>query len=168
MLRSLAVMTLFAASGASAALAQEASIDAMLTCRAIEDPLDRVACYDAAADQLEQAQAKGDLKIISRAEVEKVQRESFGFRIPSLPSFGAGPNPGENASLERVTEPVKSVSGGRGALRVTLENGSVWQQIDDKNIRPRDAQSAEIYQASLGSYKMKLDGGLAFRVRREN
>lgn len=166
MLRRLAVMTLFAAGLAGPALAQEASLEAVLACRAIEDPTERVGCYDAAVGRLEQAQAEGEVKVITRAEVEKVQRESFGFRIPSLPSFGGGNNGGEE--LERVTEPVKSVSSSGGKLRVTLENGSVWQQIDDKNVRARDVQSAEIYQAAMGSYKMKLDGGLAFRVRREN
>jgi hypothetical protein len=166
MLRSLAVMTLFAAGLAGPALAQEASLDAVLACRAIEDPTERVGCYDAAVGRLEQAQAEGEVKVITRAEVEKVQRESFGFRIPSLPSFGGGKD--SAAELERVTEPVKSVSGAGGKLRVVLENGSVWQQIDDKNIRARDVQSAEIFQAAMGSYKMKLDGGLAFRVRREN
>lgn len=168
MLRNLAVMTLFAASGAGTALAQEVSLEALLACRAIEDVPGRVECYDAATSRLEQAEAQGEVKIITRAEIEKVQRESFGYRIPSLPFFGAGTTPGDDGKLERVTEAVKSVSGANGKLRVTLENGSVWQQIDDKNVRARNAQSAEIFQASLGSYKMKLDGGLAFRVRREN
>lgn len=167
MLRRLAVMTLFAAGIAGPALSQEASLEAVLACRAIEDPAERVGCYDTAVGRLEQAQAQGEVKVITRAEVEKVQRESFGFKIPSLPSFGGGDKSGDG-ELERVTEAVKSVSGAGGKLRVTLENGSVWQQIDDKNIRARDAKSAEIYQAALGSYKMKIDGGLAFRVRREN
>lgn len=167
MLRSLAVMTVFAAGLAGPALAQEASLEAVLACRAIEDPTERVSCYDAAVGRLEQAQAQGEVKVITRADVEKVQRESFGFRIPSLPSFG-GSDDGDDGELKRVTEAVKSVSGGNGKLRIVLENGSVWQQIDDKNIRARNVESAEIYQAALGSYKMKLDGGLAFRVRRED
>jgi hypothetical protein len=65
-----------------------------------------------------------------------------------------------------VTFPVKSVSGSRGALIVTLENGQVWQQTDSKSISPLKKKEARIYQAALGSYKMKLDGGLAFRVER--
>lgn len=166
MLRSFAVMTVFASSLAGTSLAQEASLDAVLACRSIADPAERVVCYDAAVGRLDEAQAQGEVKVITRAEVEKVQRESFGFSIPSLPSFGGGKDAGDG--LERVTEPVKSVSASGGKLRVVLENGSVWQQIDDKSIRARKAGSAEIYKASLGSYKMKLDGGLAFRVRRED
>ncbi len=166
MLRSLTVITLFASGLIAPAMAQEASLDAVLACRVVADPSERVACYDAAVDRLEQAQAEGEVKVITRAEVEKVQRESFGFRIPSLPSFTGGKDSSDE--LERVTEAVKSVSGGNGKLRIVLENGSVWQQIDDKNIRARNPESAEIFRATLGSYKMKLDGGLAFRVRRED
>ena len=166
MLRSLTVMTVFASTFAGVALAQEASLDAVLACRGIADPSERVACYDAAVGRLEQAQTEGEVKIITRADVEKMQRESFGFRIPSLPSFTSDKQ--SDGGLERVTEPVKSVSASGGKLRIVLENGSVWQQIDDKNIRARNAKSAEIFRASLGSYKMKLDDGLAFRVRRED
>lgn len=166
MLRSLTVMTVFASAIAGTALAQEASLDAVLACRGIADPTERVACYDVAVGRLEQAQAEGEVKVITRAEIEKVQRDSFGFRIPSLPAFTGDKESGEG--LARVTEPVKSVSTSGGKLRIVLENGSVWQQIDDKSIRPRKAESAEIFRASLGSYKMKLDDGLAFRVRRED
>lgn len=166
MLRKLATMTLFAACASSAAFAQEASLDAVLACKTISDPAERVACYDTAVGRLEQAQAQGEVKVITRADVEKVQRESFGFRIPSLPSFASGKD--DDGKLERVVEPVTSVSSAGGKLRIVLENGSVWQQIDDKAIRTRKAESAEIFEATFGSYKMKLDDGLAFRVRREN
>ncbi len=55
----------------------------------------------------------------------------------------------------------------RDRVRVTLENGQVWVQTDDRNIRVKGSpKEARIFQASLGSYKMKLDGGLAFRVER--
>lgn len=168
MLRILAAMTLIGAFGAAPALADEPSLDTVLACRAIEDPMERVACYDVAVGRLGEAQAAGEVTVMTRADVEKVQRDSFGFRIPSLPSFASRDSAGREQKLEEITEPVRSVSGSGGRLRVTLESGAVWVQIDDKKIRPRNPQSAEISQAALGSYKMKLDGGLAFRVRREN
>ena len=146
--------------------AEEAGLRDVLSCRQITGPEERLACYDAATLRLEEADRAGEVRVITRAEVEKVRRESFGFRIPSLPSFaGNGSAPDED--VERITEPVRSVSVSAGRLQVTLEDGSVWTQIDDKPIRARRPASAEIFQAALGSYKMKLDGGLAFRVRRE-
>jgi hypothetical protein len=149
---------------AGLAAAQEPSLDAVIACKAIEAPLERVACYD--VGRLEAAEAAGEVSVITRADVEQVQRDSFGFRIPSLPALGG--RGGESQELERVTEAVKSVSGGKGALRITLANGQVWEQIDDKPARANAPKSAEIFQAALGSYKMKLDGGLAFRVKRVN
>jgi hypothetical protein len=158
---------LFAAAAAGSASAQEATLESVVACKLIEAPMERVACYDLAVGRLQAAEAAGEVTVVTRADVEKVKRESFGFSIPSLPSFsglGGGSDAGE---LSRVTEPVQSVSGSASGLRVKLANGQVWIQIDDKNVRAKSVESAEIYQAALGSFKMKLDGGLAFRVRRE-
>lgn len=167
MLRLMATLTVFATLLAAPALADEPGLDEVLACKAISDPLERVGCYDAAVGRLEAAEAAGEVRVITRSEVEKVQRDSFGFKIPSLPAFG-GRDGAAPEKIDRIVEPVKSVSGTGGKLRIVLENGSVWTQIDDKNIRARNVQSAEIFEASFGSFKMKLDGGLAFRVRREN
>lgn len=155
----------FAVAACSSAAAQEATLENVVACRAIEAPMERVACYDEAVGRLEAAEAAGEVTVVTRADVEKVRRESFGFSIPSLPSFGG--LRGADADLSRVTEAVQSVSGSSPDLQVKLANGQLWVQVDDKNVRSRSPKSAEIYEAALGSYKMKLDGGLAFRVRRE-
>lgn len=167
MLRLLTVTALFTAGLAGTSLAQEPGLDAILACRTIDAPLERVSCYDAATGRLEEARASGEVRILTKADVEKVQRESFGFRIPSLPSFSRQDGADEN-KLESITEAISSVTVPNGKVRVTLANGQVWVQIDDKRVRVRNPQSAEVFQAALGSYKMKLDDGLAFRVRREN
>ncbi len=152
---------------ASPAFADDASLSGMLSCKAVADPLERVACYDKAVAAFEAAQSAGDVSIVTRAEVEKVRRDSFGFSIPSLPSFGPRAAGQAEAKLDRVTEAVQSVSNAGGKIRVVLANGQVWVQTDDKSPRVKSPASAEIFEAALGSYKMKLDGGLAFRVKRE-
>lgn len=152
---------------ASPALADDSAMAGVIACKALTDPLERVACYDAAVAKFEAAQSAGEVTVVTRADVEKVRRESFGFQIPSLPSFGPRAAGQPEAKLDRVTEPVKSVSESAGKLRVVLANGQVWVQTDDKSPRVRSPGSAEIFEAALGSYKMKLDGGLAFRVKRE-
>jgi len=157
----------FAVAACGTAAAQEATLENVVACKAIEAPLERVACYDEAVGRLEAAKAAGEVTVVTRADVEKVRRESFGFSIPSLPSFGGLRGPDADEDLSRVTEAVQSVSGSAPNLRVKLATGQVWVQIDDKRVRAKSPKSAEIYEAALGSYKMKLDGGLAFRVRRE-
>ena len=77
-------------------------------------------------------------------------------------------NGDQDKELNEVTLGVKSVRAGPyGKLRITLDNGQVWIQIDDKMLREKKADKALIRSAALGSYKMKLDDGRTFRVRRE-
>jgi len=67
------------------------------SCKSIAVPEDRLACYDKAVGRLEAAQARGDVVTVSKTEIENVERESFGFNIPSLPQlsklFGVGNKP---------------------------------------------------------------------------
>ncbi len=170
MIRSLAALALLALT-ALPALADDVSTSDVYACKSITTDAERLACYDAAVGRLKAAEEAGEVKTVTRKEVEQVKRESFGFSIPSLPNFAFGKKDdgGEAATedLKELTEAVASVGGTRGALRVTLANGQVWVQIDDKKVAPKHQSEARIYEAALGSYKMKLDGGLAFRVRRE-
>jgi hypothetical protein len=152
------------------ALAEDVSTSDVYACKDIATDTERLACYDAAVGRLKAAEEAGEVKTFTRKEVEEVRRDSFGFSIPSLPklAFGGKDDSGKDTSdeLKEVTFPIASISGKRGALKITLENGQVWQQTDTKGVNPRGQKEARIYQAALGSYKMKLDGGLAFRVER--
>ncbi|MFT5775126.1 hypothetical protein [Hyphomonas sp.] len=153
------------------ALAEDVSTDDVYACVGISTDAERLACYDAAVGRLKAAEDAGEVTTITRSEVEKVNRDSFGFSIrslPSLPSLALKKNGGSDKELDEITTGVTSVRmDSAGRLRVTLDNGQVWVQIDDKSTRASNQTEARIYSAALGSYKMKLDGGLAFRVRRE-
>lgn len=151
-------------------LAEDVSTSDVYACKDISGDTERLACYDAAVGRLKAAEEAGEVKTFTRKEVEEVKRDSFGFSIPSLPKLAFGGKEGGDKAaaedLKEVTFPIKSIGGERGSLRITLENGQVWAQTDDKGINPRGQKEARIYKAALGSYKMKLDGGLAFRVER--
>jgi hypothetical protein len=146
------------------ATAQDVSTGDVYACTSVADDADRLACYDAAVGRLQEAEAAGDVTTVTRKEVEQVREDSFGFSIPSLPSLMIGKS--DDNSLKEVVLPVKAVRGTRGNLVITLENGQVWRQIDSKALRNNDQTEAQIYEAALGSFKMKLDGGIAFRVER--
>jgi len=177
MIRPLALLAVFGLA-ALPALAEDVSTSDVYACKEIVTDAERLACYDAAVGRLKAAEDAGEVKTFTRKEVEEVRRDSFGFSIPSLPklAFGGKDADGKDASgeLKEVTfaiasvkkeiDPVRRTS---ERVRVTLENGQVWVQTDDKNVRVKKSmQEARIYEASFGSYKMKLDGGLAFRVER--
>ena len=69
------------------ALAQDDSLEQILACRQITEDAARLACFDTASGSLASDRESGELVTISRAEVEAVERETFGFNLPSLPSF---------------------------------------------------------------------------------
>lgn len=156
----------------SMASAQETvSMDDIYACAEIEADAERLSCFDGAVNQFRAAEDAGEVATISKSELTELKRDSFGFSLPSLPKnilpkFGNS----DAAELDAITEPVKSVSRlQHDKLRVTLENGQIWDQIDTKHItysKRRGVESAEIKRASFGSFKMKLDGGRSFRARR--
>lgn len=60
-------------------------VDAVLDCRTIADPAQRLACFDRSSATLQTARDAGEVTTITRADVESFERDSFGFNIPSLP-----------------------------------------------------------------------------------
>ncbi|WP_203293188.1 hypothetical protein [Maricaulis parjimensis] len=62
-------------------------VDNVLACRAIADIEARLACFDQTSAALETARSTGDILIVEREAVENVERDSFGFSLPSLPSL---------------------------------------------------------------------------------
>lgn len=71
---------------ASPASAQSGDpVDAVLACRTIADIEARLACFDTASGALEAARNSGQIATITRDDVEAMEGDSFGFRMPSLP-----------------------------------------------------------------------------------
>lgn len=140
------------------------STEDVYACAAIGDDAERLACYDSAVGRLKQAEATGEIRTVTRQDVEEVQRDSFGLSLPSLPRLM-----GSNDEISEVTRQVERVSTAPdGGIIVTLDNGQVWQQIGTKALYLRDpaGQTATIKRAALGSYRMKIANGRTFRVRR--
>ncbi len=149
----------------------EVSTDMIYECSSIEDDVDRLACFDDTVNRFRAAEISGQVTTISKSDVEQLNRETFGLSLPSLPKsilpkFGSNDSP----ELNSIFEPVATVSRLRYEnLQVTLENGQVWEQTDSKQVnfsKKRGVETAEIKRAAFGSFKMKLDGGRAFRVKR--
>ena len=160
-----------ASAGAMANEPKPISTEAIYACAEISDNVERLACFDETVGTFQAAEKAGEVTTISRAEVEELEKESFGFSIPSLPKnvlpkFGNS----DKDQVEKVEFAVTKIQRVQNdKLRVTLENGQIWQQTDDRRItysRKLGVESAEIKRAALGSFKMKLDGGRAFRARR--
>lgn len=181
------------------AFAQEASspkeMDALFACQSQTEDAARLGCFDETVRTLRAANASGDLVALSRDEVENVERDAFGFNLPSLPRlrglFGSGdpdgkPNdltrpignetaetPKDEKILKRVTLSVDRLETfNRGRYRFYLTNGQVWSQNDsDKLRRPRKGDNGilevEIRKAAFGTFLLQVNGsGRSVRVRR--
>ena len=115
---------------------------------------------------------------MDRTQAEELDREAFGFSMPSLSRlFGGGNDDADNTArseprFERIDEMpmevARVVRRGDGTISVTMTNGQVWSQIDNENGRNvRVGGQVIIRRATFGSYLMSVPaGGPALRMRR--
>jgi hypothetical protein len=176
MLRNPRLLGLFAVTGLIAAaslagdsknpeLARPKLFDDVVACKNIENPQQRLACYDEKVTALDEAAKKEDIILTDKAAVKEAKRGLFGFDIPKIRIFGSGED------VEEIEAVVKSVSATRaGILSIVLEDGARWQQVDTKilNREPRPGAKARIRKATMGSYLVNFDGGPAIRMKRVN
>ena len=161
-------------------------ISNVYACRDIPDAEQRLKCYDTAVGRLEDAQKSGSIVAIGKKELETIERESFGFNIPSLPKltklFGGSKDkssvdskkPFKRADLNSdqsniILEISKTKEFGYKKTRFYLKNGQVWEQVGTGKVRvsKKNPGKAHIRKASLGSYLLRVNGsGAAISVRR--
>lgn len=145
-----------------------APLQAVVDCRKLPDPTERLACYDAATATLDAAEKAGDVVVVDRAQVREARRAAFGFDF-KMPAFmTAGEKPEE---MDRLTATVDSARmGADGKWVIKLTDGAVWRQIDTKRMfkDPKHGSTVEIRTATMGSFFMKVDGQMQIRVHRDN
>lgn len=170
----------------AAARAAESPLDALFACQKIADEAARLTCLDREVAALRGVTQSGEVVAVERKTLEE---SSYGLNrsgvpLPKMESPNvANAEParqqivrGENGRMEGLAN-VAVVRVDRtpyGQVIVELENGQVWTQtdriqLDDLRRAPRQAMTASISNAALGSHKMQLNGqGAWFRVRRVN
>lgn len=171
-LRLIAPFIVLATAAPAAAKDKEApprptQIQELYNCRDIADSAARLACFDREVGELQAADTKRDITFADRETVKKTRRGLFGFTLPSLGLFGGDGDEDEIKSIDTTVASSSQVDGGR--YRITMADGSVWIQIDDRRmaLAPRPGQKIQIKTASLGSYFLSLEGRPSIRVRRE-
>ena len=154
-----------------AAEAQEtgraAALERLAACRTQSEPTARLACYDAAASEMDAAERSGQLVVMDRAQVQEVRRGLFGFSVPSLSLFGD--DGGEEAQIDSITVTITGLREVQRELWVfTMSDGSTWRQADAWRGRtPREGETAVIRRGAIGSFLMSIESRPAVRVRRE-
>ena len=139
----------------------------LVQCRSIPDAAARLACYDAQVGKLEQAAASGDVVVADRASVREAKKGLFGFTLPSLGLFGGGDDDKDDIKAIEGTIAMARTYG-YGAWRITLADGSVWEQTDTEQLvfDPVKGNPVKISKGALGVYRMNIDGQRAIKVRR--
>ena len=166
------ILPLLAIAASGSALAQGSTLDKVYSCTGIAKADDRLACFDAAVAGFKQAQATGDVQVVTREQAVQAEKQAFGLReadatVAAKASVGVAPptaKPIENVQLT-LTAATKRAD---GKYRFTMSDGQVWEQIDSDSVSGvrKLPVLAEIKTASLGSFMMNIDGGRAIRVRR--
>jgi hypothetical protein len=151
-------------------------LDQVYACANIADETQRLACYDGAVGRLREAQSSGNLVAVDRGQAQEMEREAFGFSLPSLSRiFGGGGGNRDSASapafeqIDEIRMQIASVVHRRNRPSTfTMTNGQVWVQIDDEVARNvRNGGNVTVRRASFNSYLMSVEaGGPAIRVRR--
>lgn len=150
------------------------AIAKVYACSEVADAAARLACFDTAVAGMKAAESQGQFAAVDAAGVRQIEREAFGFSLPSLPRL-AFPNllgaSGGAAEAERTAEMRMTIARvGRydGHIAFVMDNGQTWIQVDsDGNRLARAGRAVTVKRAALGSYLMSVEaGGPAMRVRR--
>ena len=165
-----------------ASWAQDSSpLETIYACSSIESDAERLACYDDAVGRTQSAQEAGEFTTVTRQEAEDVQRDAFGFSLPSLPRFNLptfgggdredGVQTNEEGEITEVTLPIERIyADSYGKVVIEFENGQRWRQSDSDRVRIsrlRPPTEATIKRASLGSFLIRLNTGERFKAVRE-
>ena len=175
---------------AAAQPSEDEAIDAAIACRDIQDPMERLACLDAAAETLSVTRIIQEEEL---AEQEREEREAFGLagrdrgdkdktpapRVAETEEdFGREALPEERRAredgrLKNITAKIAEISVNRfGKVTVTLENGQVWRQLDSDDRRLLFPKGDRLYTARVkrslfGNYMMTVEElDRTVRVRR--
>ena len=157
------------------ALAQEddrprsEALEQLVDCRGISDDAQRLACFDREVAAIDAAEAANELVVVDREQIRKTRRTLFGLSLPDLGIFGGGEGEEEEEGVSQIESTIKDVRrGSYGRWIITLENGAVWAQTDDRNLPrwPKAGQPILIKRAAFGSFKANINEQNAIRVER--
>lgn len=149
--------------GTQGAAAQEAApspLADVYACKGITEETARLACYDEAVGRLQERESSQEFVAIDSKAAKKLNREAFGFSLPSLPKlklFSSEDGAKEDDSIELA---VKTVSKRHSGITLVMENGQVWKSTGGRlNYIPKGDLTARISRGAIGSYKLSLSNG---------
>jgi hypothetical protein len=144
------------------------ALNRLTACRLLADTAQRLGCYDREVAALDAAEARKEIVVVDRQQIQRTRRSLFGLSLPDLNIFGN--DNGDEQAVAELQSTIRSASQSpHGKWTLTLQDGARWAQIDSKELArdPRPGQSIRIKRAAMGSYLANIDGQVAIRVQRE-
>ncbi len=143
----------------------------MFECRTIENPEERLACFDREVGRVFAAQESKELVITDREQIRQTRKGLFGFTLPKIGLFGGGDDDDDD-QVEEISEITTTLASARqmsnGRYLLTLEDGARWQQVDKVPVfgGPGAGDEVTIKKGVLGSYTAKIGKRRGFKVKR--
>lgn len=168
-----------ASGGGTGNAGQSGAMAPLYACAAIANPTERLACFDGAVARLRASEASGEVIALERAQIDAVERDAFGFQVPSLPFLRrrAAPAataedrsaPPEEERLQSQTFEIVRVSRRDSGSLLVTSTGQSWLLTDPPVLRGSSQVpfTVRIRRATLGSYILQVEGrNQGYRVRR--
>ena len=150
-------------------------------CAAVDDPPERLACYDQAfprPDGAAVAAAPEAAQVVQQAPgraVERAPEPKAPAAAETVEEFGLNRAQLQARDPERVSTRIERIEATVTEVRyrpsgervITLDNGQVWLQTEVTARGPlRAGDTVAIRRAALGSFQLVTPGRVALRVRR--
>lgn len=140
-----------------------ATYKAVLDCRAIADPGQRLACFDRSVASLATATDARDVVILDRATIRETKRGLFGIALPSIKLFGGN----DDEEVQQIESTIASASYARDGFAVfALPDGARWKQTEGRDVWAKAGQTIVIRKGALGGYMASVNGQGGIRVIR--
>ena len=139
---------------------------AVVDCRGIAEPTQRLACFDRTVGEMAKAGEQKDLVVLDRETMRETRKGLFGFTLPKLKLFGGG-DEDEKDAVREIESTVSGIRSAKDGFPIfTIADGARWKQTDGRNVFPKVGQTIKIKAASLGSYMASINGRAGVKVMR--
>lgn len=143
-------------------------LDELIECRKMTDTAAKLICYDEKVDQIDLAQRNNELIVADKADIQEARKGLFGFSLPKIRLFG-GSGENDNDDIKEIEGVISSARQvGYGTWVMSLEDGSKWQQSDNRKLvlSPKSGSKILIKKGAITNYWANIDGQRAIGVKR--
>ena len=135
-------------------------------CRDISNLLARLSCYDEShADGVPNAGLqRGNIQTTqtrSKGSTDNPSVEDSSFGLPKG-LFNSNNDTAQQATLTEIYKHPKKMT------RLYLDNGQIWGLVKERMMSASAGDLVEMKPGTMGGYRMSINGGSWFRVRRLN